>query len=205
MNRRDALFLAAPTLLAAMARAPAAQGAPYHHPQMDGPPLNIAMLIYPAMFTIDLIGPQTFLQRLGNVNLFHVAKTREPVRSDLDIPFMARHDYASCPMDIDILFVPGGLKGTIPMMGDVATLDFLADRGAREACDERLHRLAPARRGGAAQRLQGRGLLDGARSSAAVRRGACEAARRRRSQPRHRRRRDGGIRFRPDDCRRAAR
>lgn len=130
MTRRDALFLAAPALFAA-ARAPAAQGEPFHHPPMQGPPLNIAMLIYPAMFTIDLIGPQTFLQRLGNVNVFHVAKTREPVRSDLDIPFTAHHDYASCPKDLDILFVPGGLKGTIPMMGDAATLDFLADRGAR--------------------------------------------------------------------------
>lgn len=127
MTRRDTLFLAAPAPFAA-ARAPLA---PYRHPPMEGPPLNIAMLIYPDMFTIDLVGPQTFLQRLGDVNVFYVAKSREPVISDLGIPFVAQHDFASCPKDLGILFVPGGLKGTIPALGDAGTLDFLADRGAR--------------------------------------------------------------------------
>lgn len=131
MTCRDALFHTPPALFAAVARSPDAQGEPCHHTPLQGRPLNVAMLIYPAMFTIDLIGPQTFLQRLGNVNVFHVAKTREPVFSDLDIPFVAHHDYASCPKELDILFVPGGLKGTIPMMSDAATLDFLADRGSR--------------------------------------------------------------------------
>ncbi|PPD43620.1 MAG: glutamine amidotransferase [Methylocystis sp.] len=98
---------------------------------MEGPPLQIAMLLYPSFFTLDVINPQTFFKGLGNVNVFHVAKTREPVAGDLGIPFVAQHDFDSCPRDPDILFVPGGLKGTIPAMGDRATIDFLADRGSR--------------------------------------------------------------------------
>ena len=93
--------------------------------------LRIAMLIYPDMFTQDLIGPQTLLQRLDGADLFYIAKTRAPVVSDLGIPFAARHDFDSCPKDLDVLFVPGGLRGTTPAMGDAETLDFLADRGGR--------------------------------------------------------------------------
>lgn len=125
MTRRDALILTPPTLFVAVARSPDVQGEPYHHWPMQGPPPNIAMLINPATFTIDLIGPQTFLQRPGNGNVFHVARTGEPVFSDLDIPFVAHHDQASCPKDLDNLFVPGGLKGATPMMSDTATLNFL--------------------------------------------------------------------------------
>jgi cyclohexyl-isocyanide hydratase len=135
MNRRDALLLAAPALIATGARAPAAPAATgaevFEHPPMNGPPLQIAILLYPAFFTLDVVNPQTFFKGLGNADVFHVARTREPVAGDLGIPFTALHDFESCPKDLDILFVPGGLKGTIPAMGDRATLDFLADRGAR--------------------------------------------------------------------------
>lgn len=93
--------------------------------------LQIGMLIYPSMFDIDLIGPQTFLSRLGDAEVFHVWKDRAPVVSDLGLVYQARHDFASCPENLDILFVPGGLKGTIPAMRDPAVIAFLADRGAR--------------------------------------------------------------------------
>ncbi len=93
--------------------------------------LQIAMLIYPAMFDMDLIGPQTFFQRLGDASVFHVWKDRAPIVSDLGVSYAAAHDFESCPADLDILFVPGGLKGTVPAMGDPAVTSFLADRGAR--------------------------------------------------------------------------
>ncbi|MGJ0508154.1 MAG: DJ-1/PfpI family protein [Methylocystis sp.] len=93
--------------------------------------LQIAMLIYPSMFDVDLIGPQTFLSRLDDADVFHVWRDRGPVVSDLGVTYHARHDFESCPADLDILFVPGGLKGTIPAMRDPAVIGFLADRGAR--------------------------------------------------------------------------
>lgn len=93
--------------------------------------LQIGMLIYPSMFDIDLVGPQTFLSRLGDAEVFHVWKDRSPVVSDLGVTYRAQHDFESCPEALDILFVPGGLKGTIPAMRDPAVIAFLADRGAR--------------------------------------------------------------------------
>ncbi len=93
--------------------------------------LQIAMLIYPMMFDVDLVGPLTFMRRLGDANVFLIWKDRAPVISDLGVSYVAEHDFESCPKDLDILFVPGGLKGTIPAMQDSAVLDFLADRGAR--------------------------------------------------------------------------
>lgn len=93
--------------------------------------LQIAMLIYPEMFDVDLVGPLTFMRRLGDANVFLVWKDRNPVVSDLGVSYVADCDFDSCPKDLDILFAPGGLKGTIPAMQDAAVLDFLADRGAR--------------------------------------------------------------------------
>ncbi|WP_424362071.1 DJ-1/PfpI family protein [Methylocystis parvus] len=93
--------------------------------------LQIAMLIYPQMFDVDLVGPLTFMRRLGDANVVLVWKDRDPVVSDLGVSYVADHDFDSCPTDLDILFVPGGLKGTIPAMQDRAVLDFLADRGSR--------------------------------------------------------------------------
>jgi cyclohexyl-isocyanide hydratase len=37
--------------------------------------------------------------------------------------------FAECPEQLDVLFVPGGLKGTVAAMDDRDTLDFLASRG----------------------------------------------------------------------------
>ena len=93
--------------------------------------LQIGMLIYPMMFDLDLVGPHTFFQRLGDANVFYVGKSRAPVVSDLGVSYTPQQDFDSCPEELDILFVPGGLKGTIAAMRDGATLDFLADRGSR--------------------------------------------------------------------------
>jgi cyclohexyl-isocyanide hydratase len=92
--------------------------------------LQIAMLIYPEMFDMDLVGPLTFFRRLGDANVFLVWKDREPVVSDLGVTYSAAHDFETCPADLDILFVPGG-RGVVPAMGDPSVIAFLADRGAR--------------------------------------------------------------------------
>ncbi|QGM98643.1 DJ-1/PfpI family protein [Methylocystis parvus] len=93
--------------------------------------LRIGMLIYPMMFDIDLVGPLTYMRRLGDADVFLVWKDRAPVVSDLGVSYAAGHSFEACPKELDILFVPGGLKGAIPAMQDGTILDFLADRGAR--------------------------------------------------------------------------
>jgi cyclohexyl-isocyanide hydratase len=39
--------------------------------------------------------------------------------------------FAECPMELDVLFVPGGLEGTAALMDDLEVLNFLATRGTR--------------------------------------------------------------------------
>jgi cyclohexyl-isocyanide hydratase len=39
--------------------------------------------------------------------------------------------FTDCPEKLDVLFVPGGVPGTLTMMEDKEVLDFLADRGAK--------------------------------------------------------------------------
>ena len=49
---------------------------------MPEKPAEIAMLIYPGMTALDLIGPQQVFGYLPGVKVELVAKTRNPVRSD---------------------------------------------------------------------------------------------------------------------------
>ena len=95
----------------------------------DGPPQQIAMLIYPQMTALDLIGPCQFLSGMGNVDVHLVWKTKgKPVVSDAGIPITPTTTFAECPDNLTVLFVPGGAFGTMDVMQDKAVLDFLAKK-----------------------------------------------------------------------------
>jgi len=91
---------------------------------------KIGMLIYNDMILLDLAGPMTVLA-LAMSEIHLVAKNRSPVRSDVGIVIQPTTTFDECPGDLDVLFVPGGLAGTIAAMNDDATLAFVSDRGAR--------------------------------------------------------------------------
>ena len=91
---------------------------------------KVAMLIYPKMVALDLIGPMTVFNIMRwNVQL--VWKDKVPVATDVGIPFAATKTFAETPRDLDILFVPGGIVGTTDCMNDPDVCAFLADRGER--------------------------------------------------------------------------
>jgi cyclohexyl-isocyanide hydratase len=92
------------------------------------PPLEIGMLLYPGLTLLDLIGPQTCFAWHANTHL--VWKSTEPVVSDAGIRIQPTRTFETCPSELDILFVPGGL-GQQEHMTDAEVLAFLADRGAR--------------------------------------------------------------------------
>jgi cyclohexyl-isocyanide hydratase len=98
----------------------------------NGAKLQIAMLVYPQFTAPDLIGPHTFLAGLMNADVHLVSKTKDPVPLDRGgtalVPTLT---LSECPKDLDVLFVPGGLAGTVAVMKDDVVLDFLADRGSR--------------------------------------------------------------------------
>lgn len=94
-----------------------------------GPPQQIAMLVYPKMTTLDLIGPNQVFDAMGNVKIHLVAKDKTPVVSDSGVPIVPTTTFAECPEKLTVLFVPGGAQGTIAAMRDPATLAFLAKHG----------------------------------------------------------------------------
>lgn len=93
-------------------------------------PVRIAMLLYPGMTALDVVGPQELLAGLAPGTLSLVARTKGPVASDTGLALLADADFDTCPKDLDVLFVPGG-DGTPAQMRNAATLDFLRDRASR--------------------------------------------------------------------------
>ena len=111
------------TLAGPPARACAAQ------PQSTGAATSIAMLLYPGMTALDVVGPQALLAGLADGGLHLVAARIGPVESDTGLSLVATHDFENCPRDPTVLFVPGG-DGTPAQMRDPATLAFLRERAA---------------------------------------------------------------------------
>ncbi|KAF1007230.1 MAG: Isonitrile hydratase [Luteibacter sp.] len=138
MDRRKALFglgtagigmLMAPHLLAQ--NAPASPGKfdhPMPHLPDDGPRPRVAMVVHSNMIMLDLSGPMTLLQIAG-FDLDLVGKSLSPMTTDIGLPVTPGHAFADYKATPDVLFVPGGLMGTLAAMADEETLDFLADQG----------------------------------------------------------------------------
>ena len=133
IDRRALLALGSVLAAAAALLAQAQETEAEHMRKMMAIPPDapkVAMLIYPKMVALDLIGPMTVFNILRcKVDL--VWKDKAPVATDVGIPFAATRTFAECPRDLDVLFVPGGIMGTIDCMNDPAVCGFLADRGSR--------------------------------------------------------------------------
>jgi cyclohexyl-isocyanide hydratase len=129
MNRRDvARTLAGAAFVPAILASAAGVAQPVNR---DPSRPKIAMLVYPDMILLDLVGPQTVFS-LAMADIHLVWKTRAPVTTDVGLAVAATTTFADCPRDLDVLFVPGGLKGSVALMGDEEVLTFLDDR-ARNA------------------------------------------------------------------------
>jgi cyclohexyl-isocyanide hydratase len=89
---------------------------------------TVAMLMYPGMTMLDLIGPHEALSHLTEVHL--VATSLDMMTSDSDVPFRATTTITDAPADVDVLFVPGG-DGSVDAMRNPEILEYLTDRGAR--------------------------------------------------------------------------
>ena len=84
-------------------------------------PTEIAMLIYPGMTALDLIGPQQVFGYIPGVNVELVARTNEPVRSDTGITIQPSKTFGDCADPVDVLFVGGGSGGAVALMKDSET------------------------------------------------------------------------------------
>jgi cyclohexyl-isocyanide hydratase len=96
-------------------------------PTLPATPLQFGLLLYPGFTLVDLAGPQTAFGFHGQTHL--VAKTMDPVPTDMGVSMNPTATFANVPDHLDVLFVPGGF-GTNAAMEDRETLAFLARAGA---------------------------------------------------------------------------
>lgn len=99
-----------------------------------GDKVTIAMLVYPGMFLQDLVGPLAMFEALMNRDIHLVWKNLDLVSNEKPehpalIPVRPTITFKDCPRNLDVLFVPGGVPGTLTMMEDPEVLAFLADQG----------------------------------------------------------------------------
>ena len=136
IDRRTAALLAlfGPLLATTTGRAAPASSRP-HGGNSQVPPGwvghdVIAQLIYPNMTALDLVGPHYMFSLLMGARVHLVAKTPDPVTSDLGLTITPTTTFEHCPRDLTVLFAPGG-TGAVTAAADPRTRAFIADRGAR--------------------------------------------------------------------------
>ncbi len=145
LNRRELLRLlafasaaaaGAPTSLRAAEATPAAPASVHRHqPQLRMGSEKIVILVYPEFTALDALGPHYPLSGMMGATVRFVAKNLAPVPCEgaAQGGFCVRphHTFADCPADLDLLLVPGGLKGTLDALADAETMRFIATAGAR--------------------------------------------------------------------------
>lgn len=109
---------------------------PHHRVMQTMPPTwvgseQIAMVVYPGMTALDLTGPQYMLVGLMGAQVHLVAESLTPVMTDTGVIITPTKTFETCPPDLDVLFVPGGSRGTVEAAKDPKVLAFLRDRGSR--------------------------------------------------------------------------
>ncbi|MCW7540977.1 DJ-1/PfpI family protein [Aquabacterium sp. A7-Y] len=92
--------------------------------------VQVQMLVHPDMTALDLIGPQLIFSTMGNTQTHLVWKDLSPITTDSGVRILPTLTLAEAPESPDILFVPGGLKGTTAMLQDADVLGYLRTRGA---------------------------------------------------------------------------
>lgn len=128
MRRRDLAAAALAAALAARGRpASALSGAPE-----PSTPLRIAILLYPGITALDVVGPQGLLAGFAPGTMHLVAAAPGPIACDTGLTLLADTAFADCPAELDVLMVPGG-DGTPAAMRDPALIGFLRERAPRAA------------------------------------------------------------------------
>jgi cyclohexyl-isocyanide hydratase len=90
---------------------------------------NIGFVIFPDLTQLDFTGPLQVLARMPQSSTFVIAKSPAPVPSDCGLSLVPTHTFANCP-PLDLICVPGGVKGVIGAIGDHETVDFVRRQAA---------------------------------------------------------------------------
>ena len=89
--------------------------------------LSIGIVLFPNVTQLDFTGPYEVFVKLPKAQLYLLAETLEPIRSDCGLTFLPDTTFAQAPA-LDVLFVPGG-PGINAKMEDEKFLGFLKTQG----------------------------------------------------------------------------
>ena len=90
---------------------------------------NIGFVIFPDLTQLDFTGPLQVLARMPQSSNFVIAKSPAPVPSDCGLSLVPTRTFANCP-PLDLICVPGGVKGVIGAIGDHETVNFVRRQAA---------------------------------------------------------------------------
>ena len=94
---------------------------------------QIALVLYPGLTPLDLVGPLQALAALPRVDptfeVMVVAETAEPVRSDSVVGLWPSHTFDDAPAPHAIV-VPGGGEPTLRAAGHAALVEYVSTAGA---------------------------------------------------------------------------
>ncbi|MEN8780706.1 MAG: DJ-1/PfpI family protein [Desulfobacterales bacterium] len=93
--------------------------------------MKVLALIYPGMTLLDLVGPLQAWSFLPDYEVQYVWHRSGAVPTDCGLTVHATNSFEDAWTDPDVLFVCGGAKPTLDLLGDSAAIAFLADRGSR--------------------------------------------------------------------------
>jgi cyclohexyl-isocyanide hydratase len=93
--------------------------------------MKVLALVYPGMTLLDLVGPLQAWSFLPGYEVQYAWHRPGPVPTDCGLSVQATSGFENAWSDPDVLFVGGGAKPTLDLLGDSVAIAFLADRGSR--------------------------------------------------------------------------
>ena len=93
--------------------------------------MKVLALVYPGMTLLDLVGPMQAWSFLPDYDVQYAWHRSGAVPTDCGLSVQATNSFDDAWTDPDVLFVGGGAKPTLDLLGDSVALAFLADRGSR--------------------------------------------------------------------------
>ena len=93
--------------------------------------MKVLALVYPGMTLLDLVGPLQAWSFLPGYEVQYAWHRSGAVPTDCGLSVQATNSFEDAWTDPDVLFVGGGAKPTLDLLGDSAAIAFLADRGSR--------------------------------------------------------------------------
>lgn len=93
--------------------------------------MKVLALAYPGMTLLDLVGPMQAWSCLPDFEVQYVWHRAGAVPTDCGLSVQATHSFDDAWTDPDVLFVGGGAKPTLDLLGDSAAIDFLTNHGSR--------------------------------------------------------------------------